>query len=131
MDQPEKKIYHNLTLAEAKVLERLVEEIKKLITKKGKKVFSRTHRGRPRAYEPVQTFPITKPSNIPKRKRLKLSRKEFVQKRIERYKDLVNEYKQLLLLRFRNSSLGALSFIHNIKDITLFFRGCLIKLKIS
>jgi hypothetical protein len=53
MDQPEKKVYYELPLAEAKVLERLVDEIKTLIAQRRKKVFSRPYKGRPRKVEPV------------------------------------------------------------------------------
>jgi hypothetical protein len=122
VDQPEKKVYHNLTLAEAKVLERLVDEIKALIAQRGK-VFRRPYRGRPRAHEPIQAFPITKPSSIHKRKRLKFNRKEFAQQRIERYKNLVTEDKQLLFRKLRNVRLANRRLVRNVRNITLFFQS--------
>jgi hypothetical protein len=125
MDPPtsQKKVYHNLSLAEAELLEKLVNDIKSLITLRGRKVFLRPRRGRPRLNPPYEAFPITRPSSIPKRRRLKLIRKQLLEKRIDRYRDVVNEYKQLLLRKLGgNPKLAMQKFMRNIKDITQFFQ---------
>jgi hypothetical protein len=121
MDPPEKKVYNNLSLKKAALLEQLVAIINKLA--QNKKVCRRP-RGRPCKNPTYEAYPITRPSSIPKKQRLKLTKKGLMDITVVRkHKAVLDEYKNLLLNKFRNNTeLANQRLMANINDITEFFQ---------
>jgi hypothetical protein len=118
--QPQKKVYHNLSLKEVALLGQLVDTIRDL--SHNKKVYRRP-RGRPRK-NPIEVYPVARPSKLPRGIRLRMSQRELMDTTIVRkHKDLLDEYKNLLLTKFRNNTkLANKRYIANIKDMTKFFQ---------
>jgi hypothetical protein len=71
MDPPKKKVYQDLSEQEIELLEKLLSTLNKLY--RNKDVYRRP-RGRPRK---VQEHPGVKPSKIPEKHKLKLTRKQL------------------------------------------------------
>jgi hypothetical protein len=103
------------------LLGQLVDTIRDL--SHNKKVYQRP-RGRPRKNPTYEAYPIARPSSIPKIERFKLTQRDLMDITIVRkHKDLLEEYKNLLLNKFRNNTkLANKRYIANIKDMTKFFQ---------
>jgi hypothetical protein len=122
---PTKQIYHSLPLKERFYLEDLSDIIRSLSRNRRKyKVFRRPSRDRPRKNPTFETYPIARPSKIPRGFRLKMSQRELMDSVIVRkHKDLLDEYKLLFLTKLRNNpELANKRYMANIKDMTRFFQ---------